>query len=94
MANDGTSPLTKRSTPRRVGSVVYLVLTALLPAAVVIDVVNHHWYYLFVALVISAFQVPMAVWVTRQSGPAAKLIFPIVLVALLGLLMVSASISA
>jgi hypothetical protein len=93
--DDGSSASSssERSTARKVGSMVYLLLTALLPAAAVINLVNQHWFYGFVALVATAVLVPLAIAVTRQSGPAAKLIFPIAVVAVLGGLLIGAGLS-
>jgi hypothetical protein len=90
---DGSAASSERSTARKLGSVVYLALTALLPAAAVLNLVNHHWFYGFVAVVASVVLVPLAVAVTRQSGPAAKLIFPIAVVTVLGVLLIGAGLS-
>jgi hypothetical protein len=88
MEFDGSSASSERSTARKVGSVLYLVLTALLPAAVVINVVNHHWFAFFVAVIATALLVPLAIALSRQSGPAAKLVFPIAVTTVLGLLLI------
>jgi hypothetical protein len=93
MLDDGTPTSSERSTARKVGSAVYLVLTALLPAAAVINLVNHHWFYGFVAMVATVVLVPLAIAVTRQSGPAARLIFPIATVIVLGGLLIGAGLS-
>jgi heme O synthase-like polyprenyltransferase len=89
-ASSPSSSSPERSTARKVCSAVYLAVTALLPAAVVINLVNHHWFYLFVAVVATVFLVPVAIALSRQSGPAAKLTFPIALTVVLGALLVGA----
>jgi hypothetical protein len=93
VVDDGTSAPSGRSTARRVGSVVYLALTALLPAAAVINVVNHHWFYFFVSVVATALLVPVAIAVARQPGPAARLTFPMVVTTVLGVLLIGAGFS-
>ncbi len=81
------------STARKVCSFIYLALTALLPAAAVINFVNRHWFFGFVAVVATAVLVPLAIAVTRQSGPAARLIFPMAVSTVLGVLLISAGLS-
>jgi hypothetical protein len=93
VVGDEASPRSERSIGKTLTSVVYLGLVALLPAAAIIDLINHRWYYLFVALVLSAVQLPVAVSLIKRPGPATKLIVPIVLVVLLAILMVGAALS-
>ena len=93
MRDDGSFASSERSTARKVGSVVYLAVTALLPVAVVINLVNRHWFYVFVAVVATAVLVPIAIAVTRQSGPAAKLIFPVAVTTVLGALLIGGGLS-
>jgi hypothetical protein len=83
MASDASAP-PGRTIPRKLLSVVYLCLATMPPIAVVISITHHHWFALFFSVFASAVQVPLAIAITRQSGPAAKLIAPIVLVALVG----------
>jgi hypothetical protein len=77
-------------TARKVGSVVYAVLALLLPLAVVINLVNHHWFSFGVAVVATALLIPLAVVLIRQSGPAARLIFPGAVTTVIGVLLIGA----
>ncbi len=88
-----SSAWSERSTARKICSVVYLGVTALLPAAAVINLANGHWFFGFVAIIASVVLVPLAISVTRQSGPAARLIFPIAAVTVLGGLLVGAGLN-
>ena len=78
-----------RSPARIAGSVLYGAVTLLLPIAVVINLIHHHWFYFGVALVATALLVPLAVTLIRQSGPAAKLVFPVAVTAVIGVLLVA-----
>jgi heme O synthase-like polyprenyltransferase len=89
----GSPARSERSTARKICSVVYLVATALLPAAAVVNLANGHWFFGFVAIVASVVLVPLAISVTRQSGPAARLIFPMAAVTVLGGLLVGAGLT-
>ncbi len=75
---------------RKVTSVVYAALTLLLPVAVIINLINHHWFSFAVAVVATALLVPVAVGLIRQSGPAAKLVFPMAVAAVIGVLLIGA----
>ena len=84
MVRDGASAAPAKTIPRKLLSVVYLCLVTMPPIAVVISITHHNWFALFFAVVVSAGQVPLAIAITRQSGPAMKLVGPIVLAALIG----------
>jgi hypothetical protein len=88
MAGDDRSVARVKTIPRKLLSVVCLLVATTAPVAVVISITHHHWLALFVCLVASAVQVPLAIAITRQSGPAMKLIGPIVLGAVLGYVMI------
>jgi hypothetical protein len=90
MRDEGSFPTSERSIARKMGSVVYLALTALLPAAAVINLLNHHWFYFFVSVLATVVLVPLAITLARQSGPAAKLVFPSAVTAVLGALLIGA----
>jgi 4-hydroxybenzoate polyprenyltransferase len=93
VVGDGPGASFERTTARKVGSVIYLALTALLPAAVVINAINRHWFALLVAAVATALLVPVAIAVTRQPGPAAKLTFPLAVTTVLGVLLIGVGLS-
>jgi hypothetical protein len=79
-------------TARTIGSVVYAAVTLLLPVAVIINLVNHHWFSFGVAVVATVLLVPLAVALIRQSGPAAKLIFPLAVTAVIAVLLIGAGV--
>jgi putative effector of murein hydrolase len=90
MARDASAAQAK-TIPRKLLSIVYLCVVAMSPIAVVISVTHHHWFALFFSVVASAVQVPLAIVITRQSGPAMKLIAPIVLAAGIGYVMIASA---
>jgi hypothetical protein len=89
MARDDVAVAQGKTVPRKLLSVVYLCLSALTPIAVVISIAQHHWVALFVSLVASVMQVTVAIAITRQSGPAMKLVGPIILAIALGYAMIA-----
>jgi hypothetical protein len=92
MARDDASAAPAKTTARKLLSVFYLCLVTMMPIAVVISITHRHWFVLFASAVASAVQVPLAVAITRQSGPALKLIGPIILVTVLGYLLIASAI--
>lgn len=84
MARDGASAAPAKTIPRKLLSIVYLCVVTMPPIAVVISITHRHWYALFFSVVMSAVLVPLAIAITRQSGPAMKLIGPIILTTLIG----------
>lgn len=88
MATDDASAAPAKTIRRKLLSVIYLCLATMAPIAVVISIVHHHWFGLFVSMVASALLVPLAIALTRQSGPAMKLIAPVILTAVIGYLVI------
>ena len=89
MGDESSAPA-GRSGARLAGSAVYAAVMVLLPVAVIVNLINHHWFSFVVAVVATALLVPVAVALIRQSGPAAKLIFPIAVSAVIGVLLIGA----